>query len=176
MATQIILNAKCSRPSVCNAAETMLVHGAVAEAFLPDCIAALQAAGVEVRGCDRVREILSSVIPATEADWSTEYGELILSVKVVGSLDEAVEHITAYGTGHSECIVTQDLVKAQDFMKKVDAAAVYVNASTRFTDGNEFGFGAEIGISTQKLHARGPMGLFALTSYKYIVIGSGQVR
>ncbi len=176
MATNIIVNAKCSRPSVCNAAETLLVHRAIARFFLPDCLTRLLQEGVELRGCEKTRMIIPELAQATEEDWETEYGQLILSVKIVDSLQEAVEHITRYGTGHSETIVTQDLAKAQEFTNMVDAAAVYVNASTRFTDGFEFGFGAEIGISTQKLHARGPMGLSALTSYKYIVLGSGQVR
>ncbi len=176
MACRIIVNAKCSRPSVCNAAETLLVHRDIAERFLPGCAAALRENGVELRGCERTRQIVPDMLPADETDWATEYGRLILSVRIVDSLEDAVSHIRKYGTGHSECIVTQEISHADVFTKTVDAAAVYVNASTRFTDGFEYGLGAEIGISTQKLHARGPMGLRELTSYKYIVIGSGQVR
>lgn len=176
MACDIIVNAKCSRPSVCNAAETLLVHRAIARFFLPQCLARLVEEGVEIRACEKTRQLFPELAAASEEDWATEYGELILSVKIVDSLEDAVDHIAKYGTGHSEAIVTQELACAQRFLDLVDAAAVYVNASTRFTDGFEFGYGAEIGISTQKLHARGPMGLEALTSYKYIVIGSGQIR
>lgn len=177
MAVSIILNAKTSRPSVCNAAETLLVHAAVAEQFLPAAQNKLAAAGVELRGDEKTMKILGQgVMSATEQDFATEFDDYILAVKVVGSLKEAVDHINRYGTRHSEAIVTNSYQNADEFMRKVDAAAVYVNASTRFTDGGEFGFGAEIGISTQKLHARGPMGLKELTSYKYLVYGSGQIR
>lgn len=176
MAAGIIFNAKCSRPSVCNAIETILVHEKAAPAALPKIQARLEEKQVELRGCERTRAILPGITPATEEDWSTEYLDYILAVKVVDSLEEALEHIGRYSTGHSECIVTQDYTAAQRFLNEVDAAAVYVNASTRFTDGGQFGLGAEIGISTQKLHARGPMGLEQLTSYKYIILGSGQIR
>ena len=176
MAAEIIYNAKCSRPSVCNAIETILVHQDVAKAALPKIKARLDEKQVELRGCDRARAILPGITPAVEEDWATEYLDYILAVKVVGSLEEALGHIARYSTGHSECIVTQDYTAAQRFLNEVDAAAVYVNASTRFTDGGEFGLGAEIGISTQKLHARGPMGLEQLVSYKFLIRGSGQVR
>ena len=176
MALDIAVNAKISRPSVCNACETVLVHAAVASTFLPMLKDAMDENGCEIRGCERTREILPDVTPATEEDWDTEYNDLILAVKVVDQLAEAVQHINRYGTGHSETIVTNDLSAAEYFQSAVDAAAVYVNASTRFTDGGEFGFGAELGISTQKLHARGPMGLTALTTEKYLVNGNGQVR
>ena len=177
MAVNIIQNAKCSRPSVCNAAETLLVHREVADRFLPMAKAALDRYQVQLRGCPITREILGdTVLPATGEDYATEYNDYILAVRVVGSLEEAVAHIRRYSTGHSEAIVTSDYQHSQQFARQVDAAAVYVNASTRFTDGGQFGLGAEIGISTQKLHARGPMGLEALTTTKYIVLGSGQVR
>lgn len=176
MASAIAVNAKCSNPAVCNALETLLVDRAVAADFLPVVGAALRQAGVEVRGCTLTREALPWATPATEQDWSEEYNDLVLSVKVVGGVDEAMGHIARYGTKHSESIITADAAVAERFLATVDAAAVYHNASTRFTDGGEFGFGAEIGISTQKLHARGPMGLAELTSYKYIVRGAGQVR
>ena len=177
MAVNIIQNAKCSRPSVCNAAETLLVHREVADRFLPMAKAALDRYQVQLRGCPITREILGdTVVPATGEDYATEYNDYILAVRVVGSLEEAVAHIRRYSTGHSEAIVTSDYQHSQQFTRQVDAAAVYVNASTRFTDGGQFGLGAEIGISTQKLHARGPMGLEALTTTKYIVLGSGQVR
>ena len=176
MALDIAVNAKISRPSVCNACETILVNEAVAEKFLPMLKEAMDAHHCEIRGCERTREILPDVTPATEEDWDTEYNDLILAVRVVDTLDEARIHINRYGTGHSETIVTNDLSAAEYFQSAVDAAAVYVNASTRFTDGGEFGFGAELGISTQKLHARGPMGLTALTTEKYLVNGNGQVR
>ena len=177
MADKIIFNAKVSRPSTCNAAETLLVHQSVAEAFLPRALSHLQTQGhVEIRGCERTRAIVSGIAEASEADWSTEYNDYILSVKVVEDIEEAYEHIARYGTKHSEAIVTDDYATAQDFLQRVDAAAVYVNASTRFTDGFEFGLGAEIGISNQKLHARGPMGLEELTTVKYIIYGNGQVR
>ena len=176
MAAEIIFNAKCSRPSVCNAIETILVHEKAAPAALPKIQARLEEKQVELRGCERTRAILPGITPATEEDWSTEYLDYILAVKVVDSLEEALEHIGRYSTGHSECIVTQDYTAAQRFLNEVDAAAVYVNASTRFTDGGQFGLGAEIGISTQKLHARGPMGLDQLVSYKFLIRGNGQVR
>ena len=176
MALDIAVNAKISRPSVCNACETVLVNATVAETFLPMLKEAMNAHHCEIRGCERTREILPDVTPATEEDWDTEYNDLILAVRVVDQLAEAVQHINRYGTGHSEAIVTNDLSAAEYFQSAVDAAAVYVNASTRFTDGGEFGFGAELGISTQKLHARGPMGLTALTTEKYLVNGNGQVR
>ncbi len=176
MALEIAVNAKISRPSVCNACETILVNAAVAEKFLPMLKEAMDAHHCEIRGCERTREILPDVTPATEEDWDTEYNDLILAVRVVDTLDEARIHINRYGTGHSETIVTNDLSAAEYFQSAVDAAAVYVNASTRFTDGGEFGFGAELGISTQKLHARGPMGLTALTTEKYLINGNGQVR
>ena len=178
MAARITVNAKASRPSVCNAAETLLVHEEIAPRALPVIAKALEEAGVQLRGCERTREILAdpAVLPATEEDWATEYLDYILAVRVVPSLEAAAEHIAAYGTGHSECIVTDSHAAAERFTAAVDAAAVYVNASTRFTDGEEFGMGAEIGISTQKLHARGPMGLRELTSYKYVIRGSGQIR
>ncbi len=177
----IVLNAKCQRPSVCNAMETLLVHRDAAEAFLMEVGAALAAAGVELRACPEAFGILAAlpgarVLEATEEDWATEYLAPVLAVRVVQSVDEAMEHIARYGTRHSEAIVTEDRAAARRFLERVDAAAVYHNASTRFTDGHEFGFGVEIGISTQVLHARGPMGLRELTSYKYIVEGDGQVR
>lgn len=176
MAVKICLNAKVQRPSVCNAMETLLVHKDIAPKFLPPMLEAYFEAGVEIRGDEGVQAYSEKVVPATAEDWAAEYGDLRLSVKLVASVEEAMEHIAAYGTGHSECIVTEDYAKAQLFQLFVDAAAVYVNASTRFTDGNEFGFGAEIGISTQKLHARGPMALPELTSTKYLICGNGQVR
>ena len=177
-AVRIIVNAKTSRPAVCNAAETLLVHREVAPRFLPLAAAALAEHGVELRADSETRALLPgiAVTAATEEDWATEYLALILAIKVVGSVEEAVEHVGRYGTGHSEAIVTEDDEAAEVFLARVDAACVYHNASTRFTDGGEFGFGAEVGISTQKLHARGPMGLDALTTYKYVVRGSGQVR
>ena len=177
MAANIIYNAKTSRPSVCNAIETILVHENIAEKALPVIKARLDEKNVELRGCEKTRAILGdSVKPAAESDWETEYGDYILAVKVVSSLEEATEHIAKYSTGHSECIVTKDYNNARKFTATVDSAAVYVNVSTRFTDGGMFGLGAEIGISTQKLHARGPMGLNELTSMKFIIEGEGQVR
>ena len=177
MAAAIVANAKCSRPSVCNACETLLVHEEIAARALPAIAAALEAAhATELRGCPRACAILPQALPATEEDWSAEYGDYILAVRVVSGVEEAIAHINRYGTHHSECIVTEHIPTAERFLSAVDAAAVYVNASTRFTDGEEFGFGAEIGISTQKLHARGPMGLHELTSVKYVVRGAGQVR
>ncbi len=176
MACAICLNAKVQRPSVCNAMETLLVHRDAADEFMPVLLKRMWDAGVEIRGDEKVRSYGERVLPATEEDWAAEYGDLRLAVKIVASLEEAMEHIAAYGTGHSECIVTESVVNAQIFQSAVDAACVYVNASTRFTDGNEFGFGAEIGISTQKLHARGPMALPELTSIKYLITGNGQIR
>lgn len=178
MAAEIVYNAKCSRPSVCNAAETLLVDRAVAVEFLPMAYEFLKRKDVQVRGCITTQEILGDdiVVPATPEDWDTEFGDYILAVKVVADADEALEFIARHGTGHSECIVTSNYFSAQRFLNEVDAAAVYVNASTRFTDGFEFGLGAEIGISTQKMHARGPMGLEELTSSKYVIYGTGQVR
>ena len=175
-ALPIVHNAKVQRPSVCNAAETLLIHQAVAGEFLPGIIADLQAARVEIRGCERTRRIVPDLIQATEDDWATEYLDLIMAVKVVDSLEEAIEHINHYGTGHSEAIVSDHYPAIRKFMAGVDAAAVYANASTRFTDGNVFGFGAEMGISTQKLHARGPMGLRELTTTKFVIYGNGQIR
>lgn len=176
MAVNIIVNAKTSRPSVCNALETLLVHEAAAEKFLPVAAKALREKGVQLKGCEQCRAIVPDMEAATQADWATEYDDLILSIKVVKDAAEAIDHINRYNTGHSEAIITNDLVNAHRFQAEVDAAAVYVNASTRFTDGFEFGFGAEIGISTQKLHARGPMGLRELTSEKYLIYGNGQIR
>lgn len=176
MAMKIAFNAKVQRPSVCNAMETLLVHKDIADKFLPMMLMMYNSSAVEIRGDETVQEYSGQVHPATEEDWSTEYGDLRLSVKIVDSIEEAMAHIAKYGTGHSECIVTDNYQAVQLFQYTVDAAAVYVNASTRFTDGNEFGFGAEIGISTQKLHARGPMALPELTSTKYLINGNGQVR
>lgn len=177
MAKSIIFNAKTSRPSVCNAIETVLVHKDIAEKALPEIKAELDKMNVEIRGCERTREILGdSVVPATENDYEIEFLDYILAVKVVDSLDDALAHIAKYSTGHSESIITSDYESANKFTACVDSAAVYVNASTRFTDGGEFGLGAEIGISTQKLHARGPMGLSELTSSKFIIRGNGQIR
>ncbi|GAB4048920.1 glutamate-5-semialdehyde dehydrogenase [Catellatospora paridis] len=176
MALTILLNAKVQRPSVCNAAESLLVHAAVADAFLPVALAALREHGVTVHGSPEVAAYSGDVVPATEEDWGTEYLALELSARVVPSLDEAVAHIRRHGSGHSEAIITASLPAANRFAAQVDAAAVLVNASTRFVDGGELGFGAEIGISTQKLHARGPMGLPELTSTKYVITGEGQIR
>ncbi len=176
MAERIILNAKCQRPGVCNAAECLLVHRDIAAAFLPGAAAALRQRGVELRGCPETRGLVPHATPATEQDYATEYLDLVLSVKVVAGLDEAVDHITRYGSGHTDAIVTNDLTVARRFTAEVDSAAVMVNASTRFHDGFEFGLGAEIGISTDKFHARGPCGLLELSSYKYVVLGEGQVR
>ena len=176
MAEAIALNAKLSRPSVCNAMETLLVHREFAEGHLADLLGKFRDAGVELRGCERTRRFAPWAKPATDEDYATEYNDLNLNVRVVDGLDEALDHIRRFGTMHSECIVTESGENAERFLREVDAAAVYHNASTRFTDGFEFGFGAEIGISTQKLHARGPMGLPELTSYKYIVRGNGQIR
>lgn len=177
MAKSIIFNAKTSRPSVCNAIETVLVHKDIAEKALPEIKAELDKMNVEIRGCERTRAILGeSVVPATENDYAIEFLDYILAVKVVDSLEDALAHIAKYSTGHSESIITSDYESANKFTSCVDSAAVYVNASTRFTDGGEFGLGAEIGISTQKLHARGPMGLNELTSSKFIIRGNGQIR
>lgn len=177
MARAVCFNAKVQRPGVCNAMETMLVHKDTAGQFLPKMIEDFQKAGVEIRGCPRTRQIVSKdVKKATVQDWSEEYLDLILSVRVVDGLEEAVEHINTYGSHHSDAIMTQDENEAAQFLKAVDSACLYVNASTRFTDGYQFGFGAEIGISTDKLHARGPMALEELTTYKYLVHGQGQVR
>lgn len=176
MAVDIIFNAKTSRPSVCNAIETVLVHKDAAQQVLPAMKAKLDEKQVEIRGCEKTREILPGCVPACEEDWATEFLDYILAVKVVDSLEDAMAHIARYSSGHSECIVTEDYRSAERFLSEVDAAAVYVNASTRFTDGGEFGLGAEIGISTQKLHARGPMGIRQLTSQKFVIRGSGQIR
>ena len=176
MAMKIAFNAKVQRPSVCNAMETLLVHKDIADKFLPMMLMMYNSSAVEICGDEAVQEYSGQVHPVTEEDWSTEYGDLRLSVKIVDSIEEAMAHIAKYGTKHSECIVTEDYNAARKFQDCVDAAAVYVNASTRFTDGFEFGFGAEIGISTQKLHARGPMALPELTSYKFLINGSGQTR
>ncbi len=176
MALRIVINAKCQRPGVCNAMECLLVHQAVAGSFLPDAARALLERRVEIRGDAATRRLVPQAVAATEADWSTEYLDLILSCRVVPDLDAAIEHIERYGTHHSDVIVTADPAAAERFTREVDSAAVYVNASSRFTDGAEFGLGAEIGISTDKLHARGPCGLEALTTYKYVVEGTGQVR
>ena len=176
LAEKIVLNAKCQRPATCNAAETLLVHRRIAEAFLPSVIHALQEAGVEVRGDAQTKAIVSGIAAAAEEDWSSEYLALIISVKVVDSLDEAIVHIGRYGSAHSDAIVTKERSNSEKFLEEVDSAAVFVNASTRLSDGYQFGLGAEIGISTDRLHARGPMGLEELTTYKYIVYGTGQVR
>jgi glutamate-5-semialdehyde dehydrogenase len=176
MAERIIINAKCQRPGVCNAAEGLLVHAAVAGAFLPRVAAALRQRGVELRGCEATRRLVPDIKPVSEEDYVTEYLDLILRIKVVASLEEAIAHIERYGSHHTDAIVTNDLTAARQFMAAVDSAAVMVNASTRFNDGFELGLGAEIGISTDKLHARGPCGLLELCSYKYMVIGDGQIR
>ena len=176
-AVRIVVNAKTQRPGVCNTMETLLIHENIAREFLPVALEELQKANVEVRGCPRVLEYCQEDIKsATEEDWSTEYLDLVLAVKVVKNIHEAISHINTYGTGHSEAILTSSYQRSRIFLQQVDAAAVYVNASTRFTDGNVFGLGAEMGISTQKLHARGPMGLETLTSAKYIILGDGQYR
>jgi glutamate-5-semialdehyde dehydrogenase len=175
-ALPIVLNAKVQRPGVCNAAETLLVHEAVAAKFLPQAAAELGEAGVALRGDSLARELVPSMAEASEDDWATEFLDLVLAVRVVSNLEEALEHIRRYGTGHTEAIVTEDRAAADRFVAATDSAVVVVNASTRFTDGEEFGFGAEIGISTQKLHVRGPMGLEALTTERYVLYGDGQVR
>jgi glutamate-5-semialdehyde dehydrogenase len=175
-ATPIVINAKCQRPGTCNAAEKLLVHSKIAERYLPVVVAALRAQGVEVRGDEETRRIIPDVKAATEQDWYTEYLDLIIGVKVVKDLGEAIAHINKYGTHHSDSILTADFDKAMRFIREIDSAAVYWNASTRFTDGNQFGLGAEIGISTQKLHARGPMSVQHLTTTKYVILGNGQIR
>lgn len=176
MAVDIIENAKTQRLGVCNACESLVIHSGIIEEALPQIVSRLKAHNVEIRGDERARALSEDIIPATEEDWGTEYLDAIISVKTVDSVDEAIAHINRYNTGHSESIITKDYENALKFQDEIDAAAVYVNASTRFTDGFEFGFGAEIGISTQKLHARGPMGLEALTTTKYIIFGNGQIR
>lgn len=176
MAANIIENAKTQRMGVCNACESLVIHSGIAQEALPRIVTKLKNHGVEIRGDERAQAISQEIVPATEEDWGTEYLDAIISVKIVDSIDEAIAHINKYNTGHSESIVTKDYENALKFQDEIDAAAVYVNASTRFTDGFEFGFGAEIGISTQKLHARGPMGLKALTTTKYIIFGNGQIR
>jgi glutamate-5-semialdehyde dehydrogenase len=176
MAEEIVFNAKVQRPSVCNAAEKLLVHTKIAQNFLPHMIDRLRKGGVEIRGDETTRTIIPDITPAEEADWRKEYLDLVIAVKVVDSFEDAVQHINHYGTHHSDALVTKNKANGERFLREVDSAAVYVNASTRFTDGFEFGLGAEIGISTQKLHARGPMGLVELTSTKFIVHGKGQVR
>lgn len=175
-AVDIVINAKTQRPGVCNACESLLVHEAIADQFVPMVCQALQEKKVEIRGDQGIKDRFSQAVPAIEEDWATEYEDYIISAKIVKNVEEAINHIRRYGTKHSEAIITEDYSNAQKFLNEVDAAAVYVNASTRFTDGEQFGFGAEIGISTQKLHARGPMGLKELTTTKYIIYGSGQVR
>ncbi len=175
MAKDIVINAKIQRPGVCNAVETLLVDEKIAQQFIPEIVSALTETGVEIRGCEKTRNIVDCV-PAKDDDWYKEYLDYILAIKIVDGIDEAISHINIYGSGHSEAIVTSNYFKAKKFLNEVDAAAVYVNASTRFTDGFEYGFGAEIGISTQKLHARGPMGLNALTTIKYVINGNGQIR
>lgn len=176
MATDIVLNAKTQRPSVCNAAETLLVHNEIADKWLAGALGLLASKGVEIRGDERVRALWPDALPATDEDWSTEYLDLVLAVRIVDSLDDAIAHVNNYGTSNAEAIVTGDLNAARRFSSEVDSGSVFVNASTRFSDGGEFGFGAEIGISTQKLHARGPMGLQALTSERFVVWGEGQIR
>jgi glutamate-5-semialdehyde dehydrogenase len=175
-ALAIVVNAKTQRPGVCNAAETLLVHRDVVEGFLPQVVDVLSQSGVELRGDESARAIRASIVPAVDADWDAEYLDLILAVRVVASLDQAISHINEHGTHHTDSIVTEDDSAAERFTREIDSACVMVNASTRFADGGEFGFGAEIGISNQKLHARGPMALVEMTSYKYIVRGDGQVR
>lgn len=176
MACDIVFNAKTQRLGVCNACESLVVHKAVAQPFIKKIAERLQTKGIELRGDEEACSIVETILPATEEDWGTEYLDAILSIKTVSSIDEAIAHINRYNTKHSETIVTKDYNHSEQFLKEVDAACVYVNASTRFTDGFEFGFGAEIGISTQKLHARGPMGLLALTTTKYVIYGDGQIR
>ena len=176
MAIKVVINAKCQRPGTCNAAEKLLVHRKIASKFIPMIVEALRKHGVEVRGCEETRKVVPDVIPATEEDWYTEYLDLIIAIKVVDGLEEAINHINKYGTKHSDAILTSDFNKALRFIRDVDSAAVYWNASTRFTDGNQYGLGAEIGISTQKMHARGPMSVQHLTTVKYFVLGRGHVR
>jgi len=175
-AVDIIINAKCQRPGTCNSAEKVLVHRHVAAGFIPEAVKALRSQGVEVRGCDETRSIVTDVIPATEEDWYKEYLDLIIGFKVVGGVEEAIDHINKYGTHHSDVILTSDFNEALSFIRSVDSAAVYWNASTRFTDGNQYGLGAEIGISTQKIHARGPMSAQHLTTMKYFILGRGHIR
>jgi glutamate-5-semialdehyde dehydrogenase len=175
-ATPIVINAKVQRPGTCNAAEKLIVHSKIAKSYLPIVIAELRRNGVEIRGDEETRKIVPDVKAATETDWNTEYLDLIMGIKVVKNLDEAIAHINKYGTKHSDSILTKDFAKAMKFIKEIDSAAVYWNASTRFTDGNQFGLGAEIGISTQKLHARGPMSVQHLTTTKYVILGDGQIR
>jgi glutamate-5-semialdehyde dehydrogenase len=176
MAVKIIENAKTQRLGVCNACESLVVHSGIAKVAVPLICKNLQSHGVEIRGDEVVQSLVENVVSATEEDWGTEYLDSIISVKVVDSIDEAIEHINTYNTKHSESIITQNYENSRKFTAQIDASSVYVNASTRFTDGFEFGFGAEIGISTQKLHARGPMGLLALTTTKYVILGNGQIR
>jgi glutamate-5-semialdehyde dehydrogenase len=176
MAWTVVLNAKVQRPATCNAIETLLVHKDIASEFLPKMAELFKKYGVEMRGCRETRKIINDIKEATEDDWYTEYLDLIISIKIVNSVEEAIEHINKYGTHHSDAIITENKENADKFLKEVDSAAVYHNASTRFTDGGEFGLGGEIGISTDKIHARGPMGLEELTSYKYIIHGNGQIR
>lgn len=175
-AINIIINAKTQRPGVCNAVETLLIHKNIAGNILPELGKQLIAKNVEIRGDETVNQYIPTSLKATEEDWATEYEDYIVAIKTVENIDEAIKHIETYGTRHSECIITENYTNAQKFLNEIDAAAVYVNASTRFTDGGQFGFGAEIGISTQKLHARGPMGLRELTTTKYVIMGNGQVR
>jgi glutamate-5-semialdehyde dehydrogenase len=176
MAGEIAVNAKVQRPGVCNAMETLLLHEGIAEKFLDRVAGFLQRAGVELRGCDKTRQILPDITEATEDDWYEEYLDLVLAIRVVPDVGAAIEHIAKYGSSHSDAIVTSDEAAAERFLSEVDSAVVYLNASTRFTDGGEFGMGAEIGISTDRIHARGPMGLEELTTYKYVVRGIGQIR
>ena len=176
MAIDIVLNAKTQRPGVCNAAEKLLIHENISKEFLPKVVKALREKNVEIRGDEKSKEVVDDIILAKDEEWDKEYLDYIIAVKIVENVDEAIKHINNHGTKHSEAIITESYKNSQKFLERVDAAAVYVNASTRFTDGSEFGFGAEIGISTQKLHARGPMGLKELTSIKYIIYGNGQIR
>ncbi len=176
MAWKVVLNAKVQRPATCNATETLLVHKEIAEKFLPKMAELFRMHKVEMRGCDETRKIITGIKEATEDDWYTEYLDLIISIKIVNNIEEAIEHINKYGTHHSDAIITENKESAEKFLREVDSAAVYHNASTRFTDGGEFGLGAEIGISTDKIHARGPMGLEELTTYKYVIHGNGQIR
>ena len=176
MATKIVINAKTQRPSVCNAAEKLLIHENISKEFLPKVVKTLREKNVEIRGDEKSKEVVDDIILAKDEEWDKEYLDYIIAVKIVENVDEAIKHINNHGTKHSEAIITESYKNSQKFLERVDAAAVYVNASTRFTDGSEFGFGAEIGISTQKLHARGPMGLKELTSTKYIIYGNGQIR
>jgi glutamate-5-semialdehyde dehydrogenase len=176
MAEKIVVNAKCQRPGVCNAIETLLIDEKIADTFLPRVARALAGEKVELRGDERTRQLVPGAKPATEDDWYAEYLELILAVRVVKDLAAAVDHITKYGSAHSDAIITRNKATAEKFLREVDSSSVFWNASTRLADGNQYGFGAEIGISTDKLHARGPMGLEELTSYKFVVIGDGQLR